>query len=292
MQSNYQNKYYSQDFSKYEWSAFIPSDTIVDDLSVLKFHGDLSKLSLPESFSIATYTLQFITQGSWIAHVNNQDSEMGPNSGVFTSPDFLLKPPTANTYIEAYILCFSQKFARELNPPFSLAQMAQIYARPVWRMSEEKTRRAVQFLELLRDLAYDKNRASALQLIRSFLLYLAGEYAYDLPAAPQLSRNEEITGRFLALVDSNCEQHHALDWYASELCLSTRYMANTIKDTLGFTASEAIERALMQRAKTLLTTSTAPIAEIAETLGFLNQSHFGTFFKRHAGCSPKQFRSQ
>jgi AraC-like DNA-binding protein len=74
------------------------------------------------------------------------------------------------------------------------------------------------------------------------------------------------------------------------MCLSTRYVANTVKETLGMTASACIEQALMQRAKTLLYTTTLPIQEIADQLGFQNQSHFGTFFKRHTGCSPAAFR--
>ena len=107
-----------------------------------------------------------------------------------------------------------------------------------------------------------------------------------------MSRNEDITGRFMHLVDAHCEQQHSLDWYADQLCLSTRYVANTIKETLGIPASSFIERALMQRAKTLLVSTPMPIQQIADQLGFRNQSHFGTFFKRHEGLSPAAFRKK
>jgi AraC-like DNA-binding protein len=93
-------------------------------------------------------------------------------------------------------------------------------------------------------------------------------------------------------VDENCEQQHSLDWYASEMCLSTRYVANTVKQVMKLTASSCIENALMLRAKTLLHTTNKSIQEIAEQLGFQNQSHFGTFFKRHEGLSPVAFRKK
>jgi AraC-like DNA-binding protein len=34
------------------------------------------------------------------------------------------------------------------------------------------------------------------------------------------------------------------------------------------------------------------IKQIADTLNFTNQSHFGTFFRRHVGMSPQQFRQR
>ena len=129
-------------------------------------------------------------------------------------------------------------------------------------------------------------------LVHSLFHFLAGDIANTKMHAPSTSRNEEITGRFMHMVDANCEQHHDLDWYAGEMCLSTRYVANTVKQTLGMTASSFIERALMQRAKTLLVSTPLPIQQIADQLGFQNQSHFGTFFKRHEGLSPAAFRKK
>ncbi|MBQ7631184.1 MAG: AraC family transcriptional regulator [Paludibacteraceae bacterium] len=293
MEAQQQDKFYALEKVNFQWASFIHGETVVNDLTVLKFAGRLKDMSVPKSFVPAAYSINVVTAGTMPASINHSDYDIQTNGGFFTSPDFLLQVrETENTYVEYYNITFSQKIAQELATQFSLAQVAQIYARPVWQMNGRKTQRIVHYIELLREVIDDKNREAAIQLVKSLVLYLAGDYINDQPRLPQLSRNEEITGKFLALVDANCEQQHSLDWYASELCLSTRYVANTVKETLGMTASTCIERALMQRAKTILSTSTTPIAEIAETLGFQNQSHFGTFFKRHEGCSPKDFRTQ
>ena len=152
--------------------------------------------------------------------------------------------------------------------------------------------RVIQFMELLRDMVNDKDRAAVLYLVKSMLIYLVGVFSSILSRYSKLSRSEDITGRFLSLVDVHCHGQHPLDWYASEMCLTTRYVANTVKQTLGLTASTCIERTLMQRAKVMLSTSATPIQQIAERLGFQNQSHFGTFFKRHEGVSPSKYRFQ
>nr|MCR4958426.1 helix-turn-helix domain-containing protein [Prevotella sp.] len=47
----------------------------------------------------------------------------------------------------------------------------------------------------------------------------------------------------------------------------------------------------MTTAKLLLRDNTKSIKQIAEMLGFANQSHFGTYFNRKAGMSPQMFRN-
>ena len=290
MEIHDENKLETVDFSQFEWRAFIPGETIVEDFSVMKFSGRIEDI-VPEHYFPATYTLQVITAGTCKVNINNKVYELSANGGYFTSPDFLLKRPEPSaTTVEMYILSYSPKMAETLYSPFSLSQLARVYMHPTWQMSEKKTQQMAHYMELIREVLDDKNRKAALYLLNS-LIFCLSDYYQDEPTQTQLPRSEEITGQFLVLVDGNCHQHHSLDWYASKMCLTTRYVANTVKQTLGFTASSCIERALMQRAKVMLSTSATPIQQIADRLGFQNQSHFGTFFKRHEGCSPKDFRT-
>jgi len=282
-----------KDFSVFKWHVFLPGETSVDDIAVMKWYGNLANY-MPEHFFAPTYSIQIVTKGSITISINNLSYEVEPNGGYFISPDFLLRrPPIDDAYAEIYVVALSRKFLQDMNLHIKLAEMAQIYAHPVWRMSEHKTKRVVQFMEFLRDIITDKNRPATMMLVHSLFTYLSSdEEGRYKNVEITLSRDEEITGKFLALVDEYCEKQHGLDWYASELCLSTRYVANTVKQTLGITASSCIERALTQRANTLLCTTTMSIQEIADQLGFQNQSHFGTFFKRHEGVSPAAFRKQ
>jgi len=284
------NKLEIVDYSQFKWRAFIPGETIVDDFTVMKFSGRIEDI-VPEHFFPATYTVQMITAGTCKVNINNKVYELSANSGFFTSPDFLLKRmEPSTTTVEMYILSVSPKIAELLDSPFSLSQLALVYMHPTWQIGEKKTQQMVHYMELIREVVDDKNRKAAIYLLNS-LIFCLSDYYQDEPTQTQLPRSEEITGQFLVLVDGNCHQYHSLDWYASKMCLTTRYVANTVKETLGFTASSCIERALIQRAKVMLTTSATPIQQIADRLGFQNQSHFGTFFKRHEGCSPKDFRT-
>ncbi len=283
------------DYSGFKRMSFIPGENSVDDVSVMEINttqGRFSQHIIPEQYFVPTYCVQFILKGEMRVTVNNQLYTIKANEGFLLTPDFLVKKPDdMDNFVVMRVLALSRKFMQEVNPQFPLALISQVYVHPVWQMSEQKMQRSMHYLDLLREVIEDKDRTAAIHLVRSFLHYLAGENLSRWNDKP-MSRNEEITGRFMHLVDANCERQHSLDWYAGEMCLSTRYVANTVKETLGMTASECIEHALMQRAKTFLYTTNDSIQEIADRLGFQNQSHFGTFFKRHEGLSPAAFRKR
>ncbi len=284
------------DFSIFKWMSFIPGETSVDDIAVMKFDGSTTSLFLkilPAEYFSPCYTLQFVTKGGFQASINNQSYNLQANDGYLIIPDFFMRQlePTSE-HMELYVMTISRKFMMEMNLQFPLALISHIYIHPVWHMSAQKIQGVIHYFDLLREVIDTQNRTATMFLVNSFFHFLAGDIANTKQNVPSFSRSEEITGRFMHLVDANCHQQHSLDWYAEQLCLSTRYVANTVKETLGMTASSCIEFALTQRAKTLLCTTTLSVQEIADQLGFANQSHFGTFFKRHEGLSPAAFRKK
>jgi AraC-like DNA-binding protein len=295
MEAQDKNEQILTDYSGFKRMSFLPGENSVDDVSVMEINttqGRFSQHIIPEQYFVPTYCMQFILKGELRVVVNNQLYTFKANEGFLITPDFLVKKPDdTENHVEMRILALSRRFLEDVNPQFPLTLISHIYVCPHWQMSAQKLQRTMHYLDLLRELTEDKDRTAAVHLVRSLFHYLAGENLAMWNDKP-MSRNEEITGRFMHMVDAYCEQHHDLDWYAGEMCLSTRYVANTVKETLGMTASACIEQALMQRAKTLLYTTTKSIQEIADELGFQNQSHFGTFFKRHEGVSPAAFRKK
>ena len=68
------------------------------------------------------------------------------------------------------------------------------------------------------------------------------------------------------------------------------YLSNVVKRVTGSTVGDHIANCLVRQAKSLLLTTVLSVQEIADRLGFKNQSHFGTFFRRAVGVSPRAFR--
>ena len=195
-----------------------------------------------------------------------------------------------------YILIFSPSFAEELNLKLSGEAHVRAYMRPFMQLTEKQMFVVQHYLDLLREVMLSPDvsnvREVALDLVRSMMYFVYGLYDKSFTKLYTLSRSEELAGRFLSLVEMHCHEHHTIDWYADEMCLSPKYIANVVKQVTGRTAYECITQNLVKQAKSLLQTTALPVQQIADRLGFQNQSHFGTFFRRAEGVSPREFRKR
>jgi len=68
------------------------------------------------------------------------------------------------------------------------------------------------------------------------------------------------------------------------------HFAKSFKAATGVTPHQYVLRVRVARARQLLATDGAPIADIAYRVGFSSQSHLATIFRRHVGVTPYAFR--
>jgi AraC-like DNA-binding protein len=81
-----------------------------------------------------------------------------------------------------------------------------------------------------------------------------------------------------------------VNFMATELNLSPRYLSDLLKQETGKTAIELIHLFLVSEAKNLLTGTDQSVSEIAFQLGFENPPYFSRLFKKETGMSPNQFK--
>lgn len=81
----------------------------------------------------------------------------------------------------------------------------------------------------------------------------------------------------------------SVEWMASQLNVSHRYMSDTIKAETGKTAVDQINLYLIDQAKNLLLNPSNSISETAYKLGFEYPQYFSRLFKKKTGMSPKAY---
>ena len=103
-------------------------------------------------------------------------------------------------------------------------------------------------------------------------------------------KKELVFQRFINEVERYFKEQHEVGFYADRLCLTPKYLSLLIKEASGKTAADWIREYLMLEARALLKSGHMTIQQISNTLNFADQSHFGCFFKRYTGCSPREYQ--
>lgn len=105
-------------------------------------------------------------------------------------------------------------------------------------------------------------------------------------------RSTDIFRLFKKTLMENYRQHHDIGFYAESLHISATYLSRIVKHITGHTVRFHISELLCADARKLLECTDLDIKEIAEKLGFSDQSVFGKFFVKKTGVSPMKFRTQ
>lgn len=80
--------------------------------------------------------------------------------------------------------------------------------------------------------------------------------------------------------------------YAELMNISEKHLNRICKESLGKSLQQIISERIVLEAKRMLSSSAAPVAQIAESLGYTDISYFTRVFKKSNGVSPKIFRMQ
>jgi AraC family transcriptional regulator len=96
----------------------------------------------------------------------------------------------------------------------------------------------------------------------------------------------------LDYIQAHLNHDLSLKELAALVQISPHYFVQLFKQSIGMPPHQYVIRVRIERAKFLLTQQQMTIAEVAATVGFVDQSHFHRHFKRLVGVTPKTFIRQ
>jgi len=155
----------------------------------------------------------------------------------------------------------------------------------------------VEYLDQLHSILYQhlkqQNGSSqvTLHLLSALLWYVDNLWSqHEQTYRKNQTRQQRLFTDFIQLVSEFAPAHHTIDYYASRLCITPRYMSTIIRQVSGKSAKQWIDDALVTRIKIELKHSDKTIAHIADDMNFPNPSFMIKFFKRMTGMTPASFR--
>ena len=105
-------------------------------------------------------------------------------------------------------------------------------------------------------------------------------------------RSSELYNQFISQVVNFCRTYSDVHFYADQLNVSSRYLAQVTRRISGKTPKAIIDEYIVQEIERELTTTMHTVQEIANNFGFSSQAHLTKFFKKMRGVTPSGFRQR
>ncbi len=251
-------------------------------------------------FLLDDYRLGVIKRGTMRSHINLQEYTFEPNDIVFVKPGSIVEPiEMSDDFVVMGIGISSDAFHLAHS-----AKIPDLFSRPEKQGVQKTNAEQLQLLNhmflLLLEIAHGQEAATAngtdpnqqvlYNMITTITQYFDSIFTTEHVAPTGHRSANDIFDRFLQLVNSHCQEHRHLAFYAGKICITERYLGTVIRQVSGVTAKEWIDKAVISHAKVKLRHSNLQVAEIAEALHFPNQSFFCKYFKRLVGCTPQEYR--
>lgn len=118
-------------------------------------------------------------------------------------------------------------------------------------------------------------------------LYVSNNTESDGKYIPRI---DYLFKQFMDLLSNHFMQERSVRFYASKLCITSKYLSMAVKQASGKTPTAWITEKVINEIKHRLRHSQATITEIAFEFNFCNISFFGKYFKAQIGMSPLHYR--
>jgi AraC-like DNA-binding protein len=200
--------------------------------------------------------------------------------------------------MQGLCMMMSVQFFREIIQNVSDISSLFLFSRlhPVMRLEDREIETFKEYFQVIKQKIGDEHNHFRKDLIKALLLamfYDLSNIIYRVKAdGKPRSRAEVIFTQFITLVEKHFREERRVAWYAKQLCITAKYLSETVKAVSRRTPNEWIDDYITLELRVQLKNSTKTIKEIARDLKFPNQSFMGKFFKEHVGVSPLQYRRQ
>lgn len=234
---------------------------------------------------------------------NNRQIEMGSNDLLLCMPNSLINHYLRSGDFRGGVLCISEHLFDELMLDcFRVEEhwwekYSYVQSTPIHHLEERHTRLLNSYLQLLIQLLEDEHTAYHKQIMRTIaqaaayecLSYLEDHITVSPDNTPR--GKADVLRRFLQLVYEQGPQHRDVQYYASQLAITPKYLSHICKQESGHNALDIIHKVTNEEILRLLNDTSLTVKEIAFRLNFSDASQFCRYVRTNLGKTPSQMRN-
>ena len=270
-------------------------DNKISIITNLDFHNANTN---PEE-RLNAFTTVLCTSGTGKIALNARDFEMKEGDLIIAMPGTILQGYGMSEDFNALGFYLSQSFFEELSSmPLGLINArAYIQEHPVIHIGRDAQKLFVQYHELIQSKLTDETPTKHHKLVMDMLMQ-AFMYEFhdtmesDAESLPtfKFTSGDNLYKQFVELILNSYPKPRSVEWYASQLHVTPKYLSSVTKQSCGQTALTVINRYVLEDVKRNLMRPEKTIKEVVNELNFPSISFFGKYVKKHLGKSPKFYR--
>lgn len=259
---------------------------------------NLAQLQLPrDPCRMQCLFLALCLKGNARYFVDSVEHTVEPGDLIIINQGRVAYDSTLSPDCEGIGLLIDYDFFKEMIKSVHELSSLFLFARshPVFRLPEAKVEYITAAFARMKQKIDETENHFRIQLVQSIFLtmvYDLSDEIYRVQASGNAcnTRAEEIFTQFILLVEKNFRTERRVGWYSEALCISPKYLSETVKAVSKRTPNEWIDNYVVMELRMLLRNTQQSIKEIAQQLNFSNQSFLGKYFKEHTGMSPSEYR--
>lgn len=275
--------------------SIYPCSGIGDDLLLFDKIEDMPFPNEPRR--IRCILLALCLKGKAQYSVNTKKHEVEENDIIIINEGQVTDDYLISRDFKGIGLMISSEFFKEIIKDVHELSSLFLFSRshPVCTLKKNEVDNIIDYYRILKHKLEDTSHHFRKETVRSLLttmIYDLSNVIYNIQNYndKKQTRAEHIFTEFIHLLEQNFKKERRVSWYGQQLCISPKYLSETIKQISHRTPNEWIDNYVTLEIRVLLKNSTKSIKEIAQELHFPNQSFLGKYFKEQVGISPSAYR--
>ncbi len=267
------------------------------DTHCLIINANQTPKAIDKAYKAGFIMLTMCVEGEAIYRIDSNEYKLKPYDILILKEEQVVTSFQPNPEYQSCSIYMSQQFFDDI-----IKDMQEFSF--LFRLSTEQAHFTLQPFESKAIMAYCQLIESKMQqtehhYLKETISTLIKTMIYDIseafhrvqkPLSARRTRSEAIFEDFILLVEANFKEQRRVSWYSQQLCITPKYLAESVKKVSRRTPNEWIIRYVTWELRAQLKGTRKNIKEIAENLHFPNQSLLGKFFKEQTGMSPSEYR--
>ncbi len=255
--------------------------------------------TLQETARMKCLILAICTEGYIQYNIDTEEKHVSKGDLMIINEGQVISNFSKSEDCDAIVLAVSKDFFQEIIAGIKEISKLFLFARlhPVFHINDRLIKEFTNYIQSIKIKILDLDHKFRREVVSCLLKVLIYDmcnviyYMYNIEES-QRTRAEIIFSDFINLVEQNFRKERRVSVYAEKLCITPKYLSETIKQISKRTPSQWIDYYVMLEIRVMLKSTKMSIKQITEKLNFPNQSFLGKYFKEHYGVSPSKYRKK